>query len=540
MPKPKRIIRRKIYMGDSLSDRGTLDHLKLAGFIPMSLVSGLSSQSPRGRFTNGFLWIDMVGATGIEQLEIDHWRHHLGLKDTPVDDADLADLILAKKLNSNRAAFTLEDDKNILFNGARYIRTYCEGGATAADWKEKISLNPAKEGARLVVSNLAEKREQLFKDDKRYKVSAQEKAETLVTEWSGANDLITVNSRPSHEIADRAVAARVANIEAMIQSGYRNFVLMNLPDLGLTPRYVRKGGEEQENASECSRYFNEQLAAEVNKLKQKYKAQKVFLDVFDVSSLLTEVYHDPEKYQFKRELLASPYTESEAFKQNQSNPQEKLEGTSPSDGYMFWDDVHPTADMHAWLAEKYMEKYDADFDYKSPTIKSVEHSADQEKDMKRKEDEIKKKDMKRIKDKLGLIVPKQLEESHCPRYPTDENIYPSDENRTKINAIIEKIDCHCQKLEKGDDEAKSKGKALRHLLKQIQGANGELSKLTKILNWSAHNEVFNIHRNPKWDKFWKKTTTRTQDELRELVLAVDAALNEVRQSAEVSQQVKSN
>ncbi|KTD78757.1 SGNH/GDSL hydrolase family protein [Legionella waltersii] len=520
---PKRIIRRKIFMGDSLSDRGTLDHLKLAGFIPMSLVSGLSSKSPRGRFTNGFLWIDMVGASGIEQLEIDHWRYHLGLKDTPVEDADLADLILAKKLKRNREAFTLDDDKNILFNGARYIRTYCEGGATSADWKEKVTIKPANEGARLVVSNLADKREQLLNDDQRYKVSDQEKAETLVTEWSGANDLITVNSRPSREIADEAVKARIANIEAMIGKGYRNFVLMNLPDLGLTPRYVRKGGEEQENASDCSKYFNQQLAAEVKKLQDKY--QDVFLDVFDVSSLLTEVYQDPEKYKFKKELLSTPYTESEAFKKNQENPQEKLEGMSPSEGYMFWDDVHPTADMHAWLAEKYMEKYDAVFDYRSPTIKPGEHSVD------------KRKEMKKLKDELGLIVPKQFEEMHCSQFPADENIYPSDEHRTKINTIINKIDCHCQKLENGDALAKSKGKVLRHLLDQIYGAKGELSKLTKILNRSAHNDVFNIHRNPKWDRFWQKNTTRTQDELRELVLAVDDALNEAKQRDEESPKV---
>ncbi len=45
-----------VVLGDSLSDRGTLNKRELLGFIPMSYLSGLRSKSPKGRFTNGFLW----------------------------------------------------------------------------------------------------------------------------------------------------------------------------------------------------------------------------------------------------------------------------------------------------------------------------------------------------------------------------------------------------------------------------------------------------------------------------------------------------
>lgn len=506
----KRIIRRKIFMGDSLSDRGTLDHLKLGGVIPMSLVSGLSSKSPRGRFTNGFLWIDMLAAIGVEKLEMDHWRYHLKLKNNPAQNADLADFIYAQKLKRNRQAFTLDDDKNVLFNGTRYIRTYCEGGATSTDWKEKLTLNPGDEGARLVVSNLAAKRKQLLADDFKYKVSAEEKSETLVTEWSGANDLITVNSEPSHAIADQAVAARIENLEALIKSGYRNFVVMNLPDLGLTPRYQAKGGKEQSNASECSAYFNQQLAAKVEALKQKYKDKDLFLDVFDVSSLLTEVYNNPAEYGFDKSKLSTPFTQSQEFKDNQSNPENQAQGISPSTGYMFWDDVHPTADMHAWLAEKYMQKYDSVFDYRSPTNRSeLEHG-----DV--------KKEIKRVRDQYGLDVSKELEhKEHTHR------VFASKQNQKIIDGIIQKIDKHCNSLKRDkSDIAQEKAKELRALLTSIYQAKNDLKVINRLLNEKVDSDLFNVHRNPRWDKFWKKTTTRTADELRELQIAVNEALND--------------
>ena len=56
MTNNRKKITQLIIMGDSLSDRGTLNQRKLFGLIPMSYLSGLSSKSPRGRFTNGFLW----------------------------------------------------------------------------------------------------------------------------------------------------------------------------------------------------------------------------------------------------------------------------------------------------------------------------------------------------------------------------------------------------------------------------------------------------------------------------------------------------
>ena len=514
MKKP--IIRRRIFIGDSLSDRGTLDHAKLLNIIPMSLFSGLVGKSPLGRFTNGLPWTDQLAVAGIEQLEIDHWRHVFKLRDNPVDNAELSDLLLStvRMEQVNQKAFTLDDDTAVLYRGQRYVRSYCEGGATAYDWRGTFTTSMSHEASRLILSNLDEKRKQLLADDHKYRISDIEKAETLVTEWSGANDLITVNEKPNKDAADKAVASRIANLEALIAQGYKNFVLMNLPDLGLTPRYQAKSEEERKNATECSVYFNEQLAKKVLELKQRYQHKTdLFVDVFDVCGLLTEVYNDPEKYGFDKDKLKTPYTSTEEFKLNEANPTDQALEISPGKRYMFWDDVHPTADMHAWLKEKYEEKYAADFCYKSPT--TCDHSV------------ANKKELRQVKESYDLDVDARLE--HRKHGERDMSWIPSKHEKT-IQHLLGELTTHATLLESGCTTlAKKKAGALQQLLTKIDKVwntkHQDIDELYAVLNAEADNPILAIHQNPRWDRFWKKEWTHTQEKLRELQMEIGLALN---------------
>lgn len=317
-------ISRLVFLGDSLSDRGTFDKRMLFGFIPLGDLYEVGYDAPRGRFTNGFVWGDYFVTAVIEQFEIDYARRKLKLPRDARGNADVADAILANDLHllkKNERAFSLNNDKHILFKGTRFARFYCEAGLTSYDYKTKFSLNPKEEIARLIVADLEDKRKQLIADDKKYKISAQEKAETLIVEWSGANDLLTVNSEPTLLEADDAVNARIVNLEILIQQGYRNFVLLNLPDLSLTPRYKAKSTKEQENAAKCSVYFNKQLAAKVQQLIEKYQGLNVPLNlsIFDVSKPFAEMYEHCEEYGFDKNKLKSPYIDSEEFRQSQKN-----------------------------------------------------------------------------------------------------------------------------------------------------------------------------------------------------------------------------
>lgn len=366
-------ISRLVFLGDSLSDRGTFDKRMLFGFIPLGDLYEVGYDAPRGRFTNGFVWGDYFVTAIIEQFEIDYARRKLKLPRDARGNADVADAILANDLHllkKNERAFSLNNDKHILFKGTRFARFYCEAGLTSDDYKTKFSLNPKEEIARLIVADLEDKRKQLIADDKKYKISAQEKAETLIVEWSGANDLLTVNSEPTLLAADDAVNARIVNLEILIQQGYRNFVLLNLPDLSLTPRYKAKSTKEQENAAKCSVYFNKQLAAKVQQLIEKYQGLNtpLNLSIFDVSKPFAEMYDHCEEYGFDKNKLKSPYIDSEEFRQSQKNPVHQQEHISPADGYMFWDDIHPTMDTHTWLAVQFKEAYNKVFTFIPPTL----------------------------------------------------------------------------------------------------------------------------------------------------------------------------
>lgn len=51
-----------VMMGDSLSDRGTADNAEILGCIPMRWFAGLVGTSPKGRFTNGYVWADVISS----------------------------------------------------------------------------------------------------------------------------------------------------------------------------------------------------------------------------------------------------------------------------------------------------------------------------------------------------------------------------------------------------------------------------------------------------------------------------------------------
>lgn len=95
----------------------------------------------------------------------------------------------------------------------------------------------------------------------------------------------------------------------------------------------------------------------MKKLGDKYPESN--LKVFDIASKLSEIYNNPEKYGFDKNKITTPFTKSKDFKHNPN-------GTTPSDGYMFWDDVHFTADGQAIIADLLEDEYRPEFDFSAP------------------------------------------------------------------------------------------------------------------------------------------------------------------------------
>lgn len=348
-------IRHFVIMGDSLCDRGTINRRHLFGVIPMSFIVSLSTKSRHGRFTNGFTWDDDLGA----MLAARFIAHDLERREFNVSDAaDVADGILDNdpKIDpSVHAGYSLDEDTYISYKNRDFVRTYCEGGLTAHDYHRSFIANFMLFASREILATLKQKREQLLADDMKHKVSEKQKAETMVIEWSGGNDLITVNKKPTEHEARLAVEARMENITKLIESGYRRFVLFNLPDLSLTPRFQGASAEVKQEISQVCVRFNDMLRNKAVELKALHP--EVHIDVFDVSRVFHDVYHEPQKYGLKN--ITEPFVKSPYYHPEQ-------EGAMPSHEYMFWDEIHPTAHMHALLVDAFFKQYNQHFDFKMP------------------------------------------------------------------------------------------------------------------------------------------------------------------------------
>ncbi len=403
MPTPANI-ERLLIMGDSLSDQGEMNQRRLFGIIPMNRLADLKQKSPAGRFTNGFPWsdqvlVDLANDYNIKQLEevvegrqspSGHGFHSQSVQEAsatvdalienPVKKAHLPRHASLNDLRTGISDGVIDGDQAIRpvveksysldmklkhnnlqfkYQGQVLARSYAQGGLTAHDYSWTLSSSMSRFFSRLVLATLGQKRNQVFTDDIAERITPEEKQKTLVVEWSGANDLITVNKRPSHAEVDKAIEGRIKNAKELIEHGYRHFVLFNLPNLGLTPRYQNKGLAEQKNADDCSVYFNTKFKQACLQLASKHPDCSI--EVFDVASTLDEVYHRPEQYGFDPLKQKQPYTTSKDFKITKTH-------TSPGAGYMFWDDVHPSMALQSILANRFYEKYSKQYQFTKPKV----------------------------------------------------------------------------------------------------------------------------------------------------------------------------
>jgi phospholipase/lecithinase/hemolysin len=147
--------------------------------------------------------------------------------------------------------------------------------------------------------------------------------DTLFTVWIGGNDHLTSDR-------DHAVAASnaAASLQALINLGATGIMVLNLPDLGAVPRF--NGDPTGEAAAQAfSINYNAALEAEVNALATANSFVNFFM--VDVFGLMQDVISDPAAYGL-------------------SNVDDYPTGSN-YDGYLFYDDIHPTTAAHREIAD---------------------------------------------------------------------------------------------------------------------------------------------------------------------------------------------
>jgi phospholipase/lecithinase/hemolysin len=137
---------------------------------------------------------------------------------------------------------------------------------------------------------------------------------TLYVLWAGANDFF--NGQTDASVPAANIATAVNTLEA---AGASNFLVLNLPPLGSTPKYLNTPGEA--GATALSDGFNTDLAAGLASLEGIGKT----ILLHDVYSDFTRIQANPSQYGLQ-------------------NTTEQAMTTAGADAsvFLFWDDVHPT------------------------------------------------------------------------------------------------------------------------------------------------------------------------------------------------------
>ena len=148
--------------------------------------------------------------------------------------------------------------------------------------------------------------------------------------WIGANDFLGGGD---------AYEASVDNIETALDAlalfGVENILILNLPNLGATPRMLAVGDPDAAGATQLTQAFNAELASAIGDFI--VDNPDIIVYEMDIYSLFEDVAADPTQYGLTNATDVSP---NFAVADNFDN----------SAGYVFWDDIHPTTETHEGIA----------------------------------------------------------------------------------------------------------------------------------------------------------------------------------------------
>ncbi len=201
---------------------------------------------------------------------------------------------------------------------------YAYGFATTANGTSPLTLGPV----TVQVENIGQQITDYLKTHPRID------NHTLFIVWGGAIDLLSVSS--SQDVFNAALR-QTLNIQRLVQAGATQFLVPNLPPLGLTPRLNGTVGGSPSaalTATAASLLYNSYLATGMAVLRDFYPRRHLAFYQLDTFRLLRKVVSAPAAYSLV----------------NVTSPAQGQLSVNP-DTYLFWDDLHPTTRGHNILAD---------------------------------------------------------------------------------------------------------------------------------------------------------------------------------------------
>jgi len=173
-------------------------------------------------------------------------------------------------------------------------------------------------------------------------VSANQAAnpDALYVLWAGANDYLPTESTtftpfntPETTIGNLSFA-----LSTLAAVGAKNFLVVNLPDLGELPLTNKTPISSSLNT--LTSLHNTSLSATINALSST-PGSDLNINLVDVNSLFSDTISNPDKYGFTNvtdACIDNPITCV-------------LGGQSKQDQFLFWDNLHPTTAAHKQIGE---------------------------------------------------------------------------------------------------------------------------------------------------------------------------------------------
>jgi phospholipase/lecithinase/hemolysin len=169
----------------------------------------------------------------------------------------------------------------------------------------------------------------------------QTSPDTLVTIEIGANDVRDALVAGDLSIIDDALIQISVAINNLYANGARNFLIMNVPEIGKTP-FVRILDNEIPGisllADQLTRTFN--IGLEQLKLNLNQSLEGISIKILDVYEKFNDVVANPGDYGFVNVADVCVTPNQPPFK------------CKKPDTYVFWDGIHPTKALHAIVAQQ--------------------------------------------------------------------------------------------------------------------------------------------------------------------------------------------
>ena len=129
-----------------------------------------------------------------------------------------------------------------------------------------------------------------------------------------------------------AIAEEVAMIQLLYGQGARDFLIVNVPNIGLTPAVQLAGPEAVFFGGMLSAAFNDNLALALSGLRA---LPGIKITQLDIAGILNEVIASPREFGIRNTSSACLmfYVEEDAVCRKPGK-------------YVFWDGIHPTAKVH--------------------------------------------------------------------------------------------------------------------------------------------------------------------------------------------------